>query len=183
MKPRKDEGMNADSNAGMKADLHERARRLIDRERVEGLDVPDQGWLADHLAACEACAGRAATTDATLRSLRAAPVNLPRGLAASTQFSVQRRAEELRAQHTRNVALAIGCTLSWVVGVVSAPLVWRICAWVGATLDLPRVVWMLGFAAWWFVPASAMVLVILWQRRSAERESAGGPLGPGWDGR
>jgi hypothetical protein len=167
MKPRKDEGMNA----GMKADLHERARRLIDRERVEGLDVPDQGWLADHLAACEACAGRAA------------PVNLPRGLAASTQFSVQRRAEELRAQHTRNVALAIGCTLSWVVGVVSAPLVWRICAWVGATLDLPRVVWMLGFAAWWFVPASAMLLVILWQRRSAERESAGGPLGPGWDGR
>jgi len=162
-------------------DLHDRARRLIDTERVEGLNASDQRWLADHLAACEACAGLAAQTDAALRALRTASVSMPRDLAASAQFVVRRRAEELRAQRTRNVALVIGCTLSWVIGVASAPLVWRVCAWLGATLDLPRAVWMLGFVAWWCVPVLAMGLVILWQRRRAEVESR--VLGPEWEER
>jgi len=157
-------------NAG-RGDLHERARRLIDAERVEGIAPADQRWLADHLAACEACAGRAARTDAALRALRTASVSVPRDLAASAQFVVRRRAEELRAQHTRNVALVIGCTLSWVFGVASAPLVWRICAWLGGTLNLPRMVWVVGFVTWWFVPVSAMALMILWQRGRREGES------------
>lgn len=155
----------------MNDDPHNRARRLIDMERVEGLAREDQRWLRDHLAACETCAGRAAQTEAALRALRTASVSMPRGLAAAAQSTLRRRAEELRAQHTRNVALAIGCTLSWLFGVASAPLVWKVCAWVGTTLDLPRVVWVLGFAAWWFIPVSAMGVVILWLRRRWERES------------
>lgn len=164
-------------------DPHERAQRLIDMERVEGLNAPDRHWLADHLAACETCAARAAQTEGALRALRATSVPVPGGLAASAQFIVRRRAEELRVQHTRNVALAIGCTLSWVFGVASAPFVWRICAWLGATLDLPRAVWMLGFAMWWFVPVSGVGLVILWQRRRSEGASMRGEAGAGWEGR
>ena len=163
-------------------DLHDRARRLIDMERVEGLAPADQRWLADHLAECETCARRAGQTEAALRALRTVAVPVPGGLAASAQFVVRRRAEELRAQRSRNVALAIGCTLSWAFGVASAPLVWRICARLGAALDLPRVVWMLGFAGWWFVPLMAMGLVILWQRRRAESASIRGSAGAGWEG-
>jgi hypothetical protein len=164
-------------------DVHDRARRLIDRERVEGLPRADQRWLAEHLEACEACGGRAAQTEAALRALKTLSVPVPGGLASSVQFIVRRRAEELRAQHRRNVALAIGCMLSWVFGVASAPLVWRICAWLGATLDLPRVVWMIGFAGWWFVPVLAMGLVILGQRRRAESASIRDSAGAGWQGR
>jgi hypothetical protein len=173
MKPR--------TNDGTHGDPHERARQLIDMERVEGLAEADQRWLADHLAACEACAGRAAATEAALRALRTAPVILPGGLAASAQLIVRRKAEEWRAQHTRNVALAIGCTLSWVFGVASAPLVWKLCAWLGATLGLPRVLWVLGFVTWWFLPLSVMGLVILWQRRRWENESPA--FGSRWEGR
>ena len=115
-------------------DVHDRARRLIDRERVEGLPRADQRWLAEHLEACEACGGRAAQTESALRALKTLSVPVPGGLASSVQFIVRRRAEELRAQHRRNVALAIGCMLSWVFGVASAPLVWRICAWLGASV-------------------------------------------------
>ncbi len=165
----------------MNEDVHERARRLIDMERVEGLTPADRSWLADHLAACEMCAGSAAQTEAALRALRTASVSLPRGLAASAQLIVRRRAEELRAQHARNVALVIGCTLSWVIGVASAPLVWKVCAWLGATLDLPRVVWVLGFVTWWFVPLSVMGLVVLWLRRRWESESPA--FGSRWEGR
>lgn len=173
--------MNDKLNVSMNDDLHERARRLIDKERVEGLAVPEQRWLEEHLAACEACAGRVAATDAALRVLRTMPVSVPRGLATSAQLIVRRRAEELRAQRTRNVGLAVSCTLSWVVGVASAPLVWRVCAWLGATFGLPRLLWMSGFVAWWLVPVSAMGLLILWQRRRAEREANG--FGTGWERR
>lgn len=162
-------------------DVHERARRLIDMERVEGLSPVDQRWLEDHLAACEACAGRASQTDAALRILGTFSVSVLRDLAASAQFAVRRRAEELRAQHTRNVALAIGCTLSWVFGVVSAPLVWKACAWLGATFDLPRALWILGFVTWWFVPMSVMGLVILLMRRRWESEPP--TFGSRWEGR
>lgn len=162
-------------------DLHERARRLIDMERVEGIAPADQRWLEDHLATCELCASRAWATDAALRIFRTSPVPVPRDLAASAQSVVRRRAVEMRAQHTRNVALAIGCALSWVFGVASAPLVWKVCAWLGSTFDLPRAVWILGFVTWWLVPLSVMGLVILWQRRRWESESAAS--GPRWEGR
>lgn len=165
------DGRSAGMRAGKGDDPHERARLLIDMERVEGLTVADQRWLEDHLAGCVTCASRASATGATLRALRTISVSVPRDLAASAQFVVRRRAEELRAQHRRNVALAIGCTLSWVIGVASAPLVWKVCAWLGATLDLPRVVWVMGFVTWWFVPMAVMGLVILWQRRRWENES------------
>ncbi len=162
--------MSDGMNVSMNGDLHERARRLIDKERVEGLAAPERRLLEEHLAACEACAGRAAATDTALRALRTMPVSVPRGLATSAQLIVRRRAEELRVQHTRNVALAVSCTLSWVVGVASAPLVWRACAWLGREFDLPRVVWVLGFGFWWLVPAAAAGGVLLWYRSRAERE-------------
>jgi hypothetical protein len=164
------DGMNTGTNAGINGDLHERARRLIDKHRVEGLAAPERRWLGDHLGTCEACAGRVAATDAALRALRTVPVAVPRGLAASAQFIVGRRAEELRVQHTRHVGLVMGCALSWLVGVVSAPLVWRAFAWFGRELDLPRVVWVLGFAFWWLVPAAAAGGVLVWYRSRAERE-------------
>ena len=162
----------ADVKAGIEDGSHERVRRLIDKERVEGLAAPERRLLEEHLAACEACAGRAATTDAALRALRTMPVSVPRGLAASAKLTMRRRAEELRVQHRRNFALAVSCTLSWLVGVASAPLVWHACAWLGAMFDLPRVVWVLGFGFWWLVPAVAAGGVVLWYRSRAERESS-----------
>ena len=156
-------------NVRMNGDLHERARSLIDKERVEGLAAPERRLLEEHLAACEACANRAAATDAALRALRP-PVSVPRGLATSAQLILRRRAEELRVQHARNVALAVSCTLSWVVGVASAPLVWRACAWLGREFDLPRAVWVLAFGFWWLVPTAAAGGVVVWYRSRAERE-------------
>jgi hypothetical protein len=84
---------------------------------------------------------------------------------------VRRRAEELSAQRLRNVGLVVGCALSWLVGVASAPLVWRIFAWIGNTFDLPRIVWVLGFTLWWLVPVAAAACVVLWYRARAERET------------
>lgn len=170
MRPRMNDGMKASMKTSIDDDPHERARCLIDKERVEGLAASDERWLADHLAVCETCAGQAAATDAALRAFRSAPIPVPRGLAASAQSRVRRRAEELRGQHTRNVGLLAGCALSWLVGVASAPLVWRAFAWLGSAFDLPRAIWVLGFAFWWLVPAVAAVGVVVWHRAQNEHE-------------
>ena len=161
------------------AELHERARRLIDQERVEGLAPEERRWLEDHLAGCEACAGRAASAEAALRAFKSVSVALPPGLAASTNMQVREKAAELKQRRARNLALIAGCAVSWVAGVASAPLVWKLCAWIGGTLALPRIVWVAGFACWWLVPAASAGLVILWARARAEGEDFNGPLETG----
>jgi anti-sigma factor RsiW len=160
----------------MNDDLHLRARNLIDTERVEGLRDEEARWLAEHLAGCDACARRAAATDAALRALRSVSVVLPHGLAAATRLRVRQRAEEQSRSRARNAALVAGCALSWLVGVASAPLVWRAFAWLGATFDLPRVVWILGFACWWLVPVAAAAILVWWQRTAAAGEMNGEPM-------
>jgi hypothetical protein len=145
-------------------DLHERAQRLIDMERVEGLAVEERRWLEAHLAACEACSGSAEATEAALRMFRSVSIIPPLGLAALAKFRVHEKAAELEQQRAQNRALIVGCALSWVVGVASAPFVWRLCAWLGSRLDLPRIVWQLAFFFWWLVPAAAAGLVVILAR-------------------
>lgn len=151
-------------------DSHARARRLIDKESVEGLGVEERRWLEEHLAGCEACWRWAAAAEAALRMFRSVSIVPPPGLAALAKFRVHERAMALKQQRARNRALIVGCALSWLVGVASAPLVWRLCAWLGSTLDLPRIVWQLAFFFWWLVPAAAAGLVIILAQARSHNE-------------
>jgi hypothetical protein len=159
--------------------LHARARWLIDRDLIEGLEPEERHWLDDHLAVCETCAARSVSTEAALTALKSISIPVPRGLAASTSMCVREKAEQLKNRRARNLALIAGCTVSWVAGVASAPLVWRVCEWLGAKLALPRIVWELGFLSWWLVPAASAGLVILWVNARAVREEFNGRLQPG----
>lgn len=164
---------------------HERARQLMDRELVEGLEIEERRWLENHLGACEACAARWASTGAALAALKSISIPVPHGLAASTSLRVRENAVRLSSRRARNIALIAGCAVSWAAGVASAPLVWRISEWVGTTLSLPRIIWETGFFCWWLVPAAAAGLIIFWVNARAEREEMSGPLwmGPrsnGW---
>lgn len=149
---------------------HQRARRLIDRERVEGLEPEERHWLVEHLRSCADCSSRSASTEATLQALKSISVPLPHGLAASTSLCVREKARELKQRRTRNLTLIAACAISWIAGIASAPLVWRLSEWLGNTLDLPRIVWVMGFLSWWLVPAAAVGLVILWVSARTERE-------------
>jgi hypothetical protein len=141
--------------------VHERARRLVDRDRVDGLAPEERQWLDAHLAACETCAAWAEAGQAVLRMLRSVSVAVPPGLATSATVLVRERSAQIRQRRARNLALATACALSWVAGVATAPLVWRLCAWLGSALNLPGVVWQMAFVFWWFVPAAIAALVIL----------------------
>ncbi len=145
----------------MNENLHARAEKLIAQERIEGISPFERDWLATHLRECATCAQVAQQTNEALRTLRAIPIPLPRGLAARTQFRVQLRAQEMREREPKRRLLWIMCAMSWALGIATAPYVWRAFEWAGDRLGLPRLVWEMGFGLWWTVPALVAAAIVL----------------------
>lgn len=148
----------------MSENLHVRAQQLFAQSLVEGLAPADQTWLAEHLRECAACSREAAFTRDLLRALRAVPVAVPRDLAARTQMRVRLRAQQTAQASDSSFVLWVITAASWLLGVLSAPLVWRGFAWVGAQLNLPKPVLELGFVLWWAVPGLIAVAAVIHQR-------------------
>ena len=151
----------------MKEETHERALRLIDKMHVEGLTAKEHDELETYLEICADCQKRAHETEFALRALRTAVPRFDSTLVLRTQMQVRVRAFELIEDAARTRALWICCALSWVLGVISAPLMWRGFEWIGQHWALSRPVWITGFALAWIAPAAAVAAVIAW--RQAER--------------
>ena len=150
---------------------HQRAGRLLSEARVEAraLSRKDQSWLAAHLEACERCAALAQSTASAIQQLRSVSVTVDPELVARTRLLVRFRARELERQHSWLLPVWILCGLSWVIGIVTAPLVWRGFEWMGHRAGLPTPVWAGGFALWWAAP----VLVVLLLLGAGRRQVAG----------
>jgi len=145
----------------MSEETHERAKRLIVRERVEGLAYAEREWLDAHVGDCAACAELARTTGQAIRSLRGLSISLPPGLASRTQMRVRLRAQQLREYQPRWRMLWIACGVSWLFGAATAPYVWRGLEWFGHRAGLPDMVWEMGFGLWWALPAAVVGVVLL----------------------
>lgn len=157
----------------MNENLHIRAQKLFAQSLVEGLPGADQSWLDQHLRECADCARETASTHELLHALRNVPVALPRDLAARTQLRVRLRAQE-SAQSSAGVYLLWVITgFSWLLGVLSAPLVWRVFAWVGGYLHVPKLVLEMGFVLWWALPALFAVAAVLHQKGLSFTSSRG----------
>jgi predicted anti-sigma-YlaC factor YlaD len=144
-------------------DVHQEARELLARRRVEGLSSSEESRLNAHLAECEACAAADAQTANALGVLRTIPIELPRGLAARTQLRVRMRAEEMREQAPTRKLLWLISAISWALGVATAPWVWRGFEWMGHQTGVPKPLWEFGFVLWWAVPAALGVCAVLWE--------------------
>jgi hypothetical protein len=148
----------------MNDNLHERAQRLLAESLVEGLRPAEEAWLREHLAECPGCAQEASETQNVLRALRAVPISVPRDLAARTQLRVRLRTQETSTAASGSFWLWVVTAASWLLGVFSAPLVWRGFAWLGANFGLPKLAIEMGFVLWWAVPALVAVAAVLHQR-------------------
>ncbi len=148
----------------MNDNLHERAQHLLAESVVEGLRPADESWLREHLAECPGCALEAAATQNALRALRAVPVNVPRDLAARTQLRIRLRAQETSSATSGSFWLWAVTAASWLLGVFSAPLVWRGFAWLGANFGVPKLAIEMGFVLWWTVPPLLAAAIILHQK-------------------
>jgi anti-sigma factor RsiW len=148
----------------MSENLHSRARRLLAQALVEGLDPAEQSLLDAHLRECAECAREADRTRELLHAFRNVPVAVPRDLAARTQMRLRLRAQQAAQAPGSSLLLWVITAASWLLGVLSAPLVWRGFAWVGTQLNLPKPVLELGFVLWWAVPALVAVGAVLHQK-------------------
>jgi hypothetical protein len=144
--------------------LHQRAQQLFAQSLVEGISSADRDWLDAHLQNCGDCAREISSTGQLLQALRAVPVAVPRDLAARTQMRVRLRARESARTEDSNTLLWVITAASWVLGILSAPFVWRVFSWAGGHLNLPKPVLEISFLLWWTVPALIAVAVVLQQR-------------------
>jgi hypothetical protein len=156
--------------------LHSRAQELLAKALVEGLSSADQGWLEMHLRECADCSREALRTQELVRAFRSIPVSVPRDLAARTQFRIRLRAQESAQTSNGGTLLWVITAASWLLGVLSAPLVWRVYAWAGSELNIPKLVLEMGFVLWWTVPALVAVAVVLHQRGVARGVAGRGSL-------
>ena len=147
----------------MTDDIHERAEHLIDKRQVEGLTAEERDCLEAHLEGCGPCRMQASQTERALQALRSAVPRFDATLVLTTQLRARVRARELSENAARMRALWFSCALSWVLGVVSAPLMWRGFEWLGHRLAISRAVWITGFALSWVAPAAVVGAVIAWR--------------------
>ena len=155
----------------MSENPHARAQQLLAQSLIEGLAPAEQTWLDSHLRQCEACSRETASTRELLRALRTVPIAAPHDLAARTQMRVRLRAQQAAQASDSNLVLWVLTAASWLLGVFSAPFVWRGFAWVGTQLNLPKPVLELGFVLWWAIPALIAVAAVIHQK------AVGGMLG------
>jgi putative zinc finger protein len=154
----------------MSQDLHKRAERLIAQGRVEGVSAAEREWLEAHLEGCSRCQEFASATERALRLFRSMPVQVDRSLVQATRLRVYLRALELRDERSRLRGLWVSCALSWLFGVVTAPLVWHAFAWVGHRMSLPDLIWQMGFVLWWAVPALIGIAILAAQKAQSAGE-------------
>jgi hypothetical protein len=148
----------------MNENPHIRAQRLFAQSLVEGLCGTEQFWLDQHLHECADCTRETSRTSDLLQALRNVPVVLPHDLRARTQLRVRLRAQKSALDSEGSSLLWVIAGFSWLVGVLSAPLVWRGFAWAGNHLHVPKLAMEMGFVLWWVVPALFAVAAVLHQK-------------------
>lgn len=151
----------------MSETLHTRAQQLFAQSLVEGISSPDRAWLDEHLRNCPECAREIVSTQDVLGALRNVPVAVPRDLAARTQLRIRIRAQESARASNSSILLWVITGMSWLLGIFSAPLVWRGFAWAGNHFSIPKPALEMGFVFWWVVPALIAVGAILHHRAMA----------------
>jgi predicted anti-sigma-YlaC factor YlaD len=155
----------------MNGEHHEHARKLLAAARVEGLNATDQAWLDAHLESCGDCRVYVESLDRAVAAARSLQAPVDPVLLETTRRRLHLRARELREHEARMHGLWISCALSWVLGALSAPLLWWGFRWLGRHMALPDLAWQTAFAFWWVMPAAATAAVLAGLRARAANEN------------
>lgn len=144
----------------MTQELHERAKGLIVTARVEGISPAEREWLEAHLQGCPNCAEYAGEMEHALRSLQQVSVRVDPALVARTRRAVHLRANELHGRQSQWFPLWMSCAISWVLGGITLPLVWRGIEWVGQYINLPSPIGIVILLIWWALPTLAVAAFV-----------------------
>jgi anti-sigma factor RsiW len=141
----------------------QRAKKLLETERIEGISAEERKWLAAHLDTCAECTNEANALAFAVGSLRSVSVTASPDLVRRTSMVVRLRSAKMRQERDRALPLWIAVGIASVWMIVTAPVTWSIFSWLGRTLEVSDLVWELGFLMWWFLPATVLGAAAAWQ--------------------
>ncbi len=145
----------------MSEETHRQAEHLLLKAAVEQLTPAEESWLGRHVAECADCARVAGRLDEVVRSLRSAPAAFDPALVEVTRRRVRERARQLAPRRASLGLIWASCALTWVWVALSAPYIWKGCAWVGRVLGVPNWAWQMSFGLWWMLPALAVAAALI----------------------
>jgi predicted anti-sigma-YlaC factor YlaD len=142
---------------------HERARELVVLSGVRGEELASdqQIWLEKHLEQCASCREYAESTERVVRSLRSVPIAADARLVRATQMRVRFHAMRLRQTRERMWLISIACVGVGISAAITAPLFWRLFAWMGEQAGISSPVWQAAFGLFWIAPALAVSVLLL----------------------
>jgi predicted anti-sigma-YlaC factor YlaD len=145
----------------MTQNVHDEARELIALAGAEELSEAEQSWLRAHLEECTACRDYAEAAGKVVRALRSVPVAADSRLVRATQMRVRFHASRLRETRERMWLVGIACLGVGLSTALTAPLLWRLFAWMGEWAGISSPVWQAGFVFFWIAPALVVSVLLL----------------------
>jgi predicted anti-sigma-YlaC factor YlaD len=143
----------------VKQDIHDEARQLI----ALGGDLPDtqQLWLRRHLDECESCRNYQDCANQIVRALHASPLAADSRLVRATQMRVRFHASRLQEHRQRMWMVGIACLGVGLSATLTAPLLWKLFAWLGAWAGVTAAVWESAFILFGVAPALVVSVLLL----------------------
>lgn len=143
----------------MTENLHRRAQQLL--ALGDGLSDAEQRWLRAHLETCQECNHYADAARRVASAVRTLPVAADARLVRATQMRVRFHASRLRETRERTWLVGIACLGVGLSAAITAPLLWRLFAWIGESAGFSNTVWQAAFACFWIAPALLISLLLL----------------------
>lgn len=138
---------------------HDEARELI--ALAEGLSDAQRTWLHAHLAECAACREYAEAAARAVAALRSVTLAADARLVRATQMRVRFHASRLREARERMWLVGLACLGVGLSATLTAPLLWRLFAWMGAWAGVSTLVWQAGFMFFFIAPALVVSALLL----------------------
>jgi predicted anti-sigma-YlaC factor YlaD len=145
----------------MTRDTHDEAREVIALAGAEDLSDAQQIWLREHLEECAACRDYAEAADRLVRALRSLTLAADSRLVRATQMRVRFHASRLREARERLWLVGMACLGVGLSATLTAPLLWRLFAWMGEWIGVSTLVWQAGFMFFFTAPALVVGMLLL----------------------
>lgn len=143
----------------MTRDIHDKARLLI--ALGEDLSDEQQAWVRSHLQECVACRDYAEVAGRVVRALRSQPLAADSRLVRTTQMRVRFHASRLRETRERMWLVGMACLGVGLSAALTAPLLWRLFAWMGARAGVASSIWQASFFFFYFAPALVVSVLLV----------------------
>ena len=146
------------------ANDHERAFELLCASFADSIAERERKWLDDHLSRCSECCLKKDQTRTAISALKTVSIKAGNDLVRSTQRRVRALCLRGESRRRRMRPIWISSAFASVWMACAAPYLWQSFDLTGHWLNIPDLLWQMGFLVTWFTPAMTAAAVALWLR-------------------